>query len=300
MAFKTLSQRVNEPTVLADGVPGHLRESLVSVVLSLCTHKYAFQRSTALLLERESGIGPMLKRDGLFADGIEERNFVENLRRYDPDDLLMIVDAAVRLDRNTADQIQRVLMEAGSIFEVRTIATPGGQKRALERRVSPELAALEETAGDQRVRRELAEARRAIFGPGPDFTKGLHHCVKAVEVAGLGIVEPNNSKATLGSMAGQLKNTPTAYAVTARSESGATVSTVEAMCRLLWDTERVHRHGTPETRAPAPPTQKEAEGAYALAVVLCDWFGRGVIARQPGQPAQPATPAEAPPAPTGT
>jgi hypothetical protein len=230
----------------------------------------------AVALELESGVGGLLKAGCLVDNGLEERNFSENLRRFDAEFLLPILDAVVRCDRHSADRINQIFQQGSSIYEVRTVQLQGEAIRAIERRVSSEVATVEEQIGDWRVRRELAAARSAIFGLTADYVQGLHHGVKAVENSACGIVEPNNAKSTLGRVAKALEvNQGGVF-----SARIGTTKEISSMCALLWDTERRHRHGGEAEREPDLPTREEAEAAYSLVVLLSDWFTRGVIFRR--------------------
>ena len=95
------------------------------------------------------------------------------------------------------------------------------------------------------------------------------------------VVSPNNSKATLGTMLGDMKNAPDKFSV-AMHPIDNTVSPfdiVRSMCQFLWKSQP-ERHGTPEGRAHSKVSQKAAEGATHLAVTLVQWFSSGVVSRK--------------------
>lgn len=92
------------------------------------------------------------------------------------------------------------------------------------------------------------------------------------------VVSPNNTKATLGTMLGDLKSSTDKYAIELLPADGTVVSfdVVRSMCQLLWKSQP-ERHGTPEERIHSNVSQKAAEGAVHLAATLMQWFTSGVV-----------------------
>lgn len=273
--FRTLSERAEEPEQAFEGVPVHLRESLVSILSSFAEQNGYFTRGRVLLLERLSKVPHLMSKthESLLTERVA---FTYNLRNLPGDDFLRVLDAAVRSSASVAASVNMALLEGGSLFEVKQVQQGDAKVNALERRLSDSMTATLGAIKGEAVGSELRAARHAIFGQGSNFINGMHHAVKAVEHAAAATVQPANSRATLGTMIGFM-----------RSEQGpvqlqtavADLPTVVTMCQALWNAEGPYRHGTAPAHEPAPPSRLQAEAAFSLAVTLCDWFGRGVITR---------------------
>lgn len=105
-----------------------------------------------------------------------------------------------------------------------------------------------------------------------------HDAIRAVESAAHATIEPNNAKATLGTMLGQFRNAPHVYRIAIPGPDGSgSITPLTAMMELLW-TGQTSRHGgqTP-TR---PETFQEAQMAVHLAATLVQWFTSGAVTRR--------------------
>jgi hypothetical protein len=125
----------------------------------------------------------------------------------------------------------------------------------------------------------LRTAWDALYVLHPDAPKAYRHAVSAVEAAAAATIEPKNSKATLGTMLGQLRSHRQQYllAIPGPSGTGGITPLIEMMT-LLWEGQ-TSRHGS--QAAIRMETREEAEMAVHLAVVLVHWFTTGAVQPRP-------------------
>ena len=118
-----------------------------------------------------------------------------------------------------------------------------------------------------------------LYGVTPNPPSAFSAAIKAVESAAHSIIEPNNAKATLGTMIGQLRNAPGRYRlVLPGSDANGDVAVLRDMMSLIW-TSQTSRHGAQTNMR--DETLEETEMAVQLAVVLVHWFTTGAIRRKP-------------------
>ena len=109
----------------------------------------------------------------------------------------------------------------------------------------------------------------------PDFGKAYSGFIKAVEAAAYGMIEPNNSKATLGTMLGHMRSYPNHFCPLLPAP-GIAPAAVIGMMTALWEGQTSRHGGQQPTR---PETSQEAYAAAHLAVVLVQWFRSGTVRR---------------------
>ena len=198
----------------------------------------------------------------------------------DPERLLDLVDFVVFCSRGRADEMTQILYEAGSAW---TVAAVGAAQR-LERRVPEEIATQYEKVSSEAARagEHLREAWRLIYGRHPDPDAAYLEAVKAVEAAAVPVISPNNLKATLATMNGDLKANLGRFEVALRPVDTTIVAVEQAlgMMQLLWKSQP-ERHGSPDPRPLSTVTQQEAEAGVHLAITLVHWFRTGVISKLP-------------------
>jgi hypothetical protein len=189
-------------------------------------------------------------------------------------DLIIRVEAQSR-----AAELQDLLDDVRSVYTVRKDGS------CLERRASAAAtrafeAAIRGAAGKPdagSAAGHLRAAWAAVHSLRPEPGRGYGEAVKAVEAAAHVVVEPNNARATLGTMIGQLRDNPRAFRVALSGPPGRDgVTVVSAMMGLLWDGQ-TSRHGGKEPTH--PETLDEARMAVSLAVTLVEWFVFGAIGR---------------------
>ena len=113
----------------------------------------------------------------------------------------------------------------------------------------------------------LEGAWGAAYGRLPNAGESYREAIKAVEAAAIPVVEPNNHKATLGTVLRQLATTSGQWATTAP----ATEPLVVEMTKVLWS-QQVGRHGAAGSGPPPAHTPEEAKAAVHLAATLVQWF----------------------------
>ncbi|MGW3746844.1 hypothetical protein ACWD62_41600 [Streptomyces sp. NPDC005146] len=170
--------------------------------------------------------------------------------------------------------LQQLLDDGRSAYTIR----PDG--RALIRRVNRTLTNLVTTAASHAEQPDRGSAathlRRAYataYALHPDPVRSYSEAIKAVEAAAHATLQPNNAKATLGTMLGQLSQQQLTVALAGKTGTEG-AQTVEAMMRLLWTGQTSRHGGLHGTRDESP---EEARMAVQIAAVLVDWFSTGIV-----------------------
>jgi hypothetical protein len=121
--------------------------------------------------------------------------------------------------------------------------------------------------------RHLTSAWNHAFGRNPDPSRAYAESIKAVEAAAIPVVSPNNSKATLGTVLGDLKAAPQKWQLVLSRPSTTGIAPVEVVTHLvslLW-ANQTDRH------APVQPIdQSQAEEAVHIALMLVHTFARAL------------------------
>ncbi|QIZ01250.2 hypothetical protein HEP87_56060 [Streptomyces sp. S1D4-11] len=156
------------------------------------------------------------------------------------------------------DRLRQLLDDGRSAYTLRA------DGRALVCRVDTTVSALTEgaaQAAEQQPNRgsasaHLRRAYAAAYALHPDPVRAYSECVKAVESAMHKTLEPNNIKATRGSMLRELRQHPGRFVAAIPGRSGTEgVVAVEAMASLLW-TGQTSRHGGQR------PTSEETQAQH--------------------------------------
>jgi len=234
--------------------------------------------ASALRVPIEDGPEP-LPRD---AAGLQAR-LLERLRT-EPYRLLDVADywlhtvdfkEPLRGHDDARSDLDGILATAGSVYHVQDGSPP-----YLARVVAPETQAVANALMTVRGRpgQHLALAWRAIYGRPARAGEGYRECIRAVEAAAIAVVSPNNAKATLGTVIGDLRNSPDKWKVALHGPTpGEQVPAVTAMLELLWKGQS-DRHGSPDPAAPLSVSLEHAEAAMHLALPLVQFFTAGVVA----------------------
>jgi hypothetical protein len=178
--------------------------------------------------------------------------------------------------------LQQLLDDARSVY------TLWSDRRGLRHRLDPTAEALALSASDAAGQEpdrgsagaHLRRAWEAAYALHPDPVRAYSEAIKAVESAAQITVEPNNRKATLGTMLRVLGGTRARWVI----DLGAATDgpeTVEKMMRLLWTGQTSRHGGAHPTR---DETVHEARTAVSLAVTLVHIFTVGAL-----RPATPVT-----------
>jgi hypothetical protein len=175
--------------------------------------------------------------------------------------------------RELLAQLRSLLVDAGSAYKI------ASDNDGLERRVDTTVAdtarrAIQSTKGSS-ASEHLAAAWTATYGLHPHPPVAYAEMIKAVEATAQPVIEPANSRATLGSMLRQLEKAPGRLHLGLAGPTGEADPTVAiAMCRTLWQGQ-TSRHGS--GRPTRHETQAEAEAAIQLTVTLVSWFTTGAL-----------------------
>lgn len=183
--------------------------------------------------------------------------------------------------REVRRSLQHLLDDARSVHEVKDDCT------GLERRIDPVATEMFDAAVEAAQAKldagsaasQLREASDAVRAMRPDTKKAYRMAVTAVESAAHAIIEPNNSRATLGTMLRTLEANPAAFEVeiAGKDRNKGSIVPVIGMMRMLWDGQ-TSRHGS---KQPArEETRQEAEMAVQLACVLVLWFSADMVRRK--------------------
>jgi len=179
----------------------------------------------------------------------------------------------------SAIELERILESGGSSWRL------NDEMSGLERRV-PEavLAAFRQAVSDAETKstsaaEHLATGWKAAYGLTPDASKAYGEAVRALEAAARPLVEPNNSKATLGTIIGTMRSNAGGWhpAIVGPGGRALDADPVLSMLKMLWEGQ-TDRHGAQPTVA---VSLEAARAALHLAAALVQWFCTGSVTRVP-------------------
>jgi hypothetical protein len=187
-------------------------------------------------------------------------------------------------DKNISAQNLRLILAAGG-----SVWTVSPDNRSLQRAVDPQTqAAFELTTSFADVAsNELREAWANAYGRQPDPSDAWDHSIKAVEAVLRPIVCPNNTKATLSNVIGELRAQPWTLMLRGRVRDHNVQPLIE-MLDLMWPDP--NRHGSPSPEPPA--TLEEARAVVQLAVTVVQWARDGQIVTKSLTSSAPTSSAE--------
>ena len=138
-------------------------------------------------------------------------------------------------------RLQKILIEADAVYQV------SSDGRSLLRRSSGAVSAVHKRAvADIQVTTNtgsadlfLAAAWESLHGPHVDPPKAYSEAIKAVEAAAHASIEPNNRRATLGTMLRCLENNPQKLMLALPGPAGdGDITALIEMMKLLWRGQR--------------------------------------------------------------
>ena len=260
-----------------DDVPDHLLAPLQIWVRDVFTYRGSLREDQARPVCLRLHIPPVT------TPGYRDPRYVSALVNAIGPRLLDVVDETLACRATSLgdrEALDRLLGDAGSAYRVNEAGD------GLEERVTPAVRdAVRRTVADAAAAPaagssgdHLAAAWQAAYGRGPDPVRAYSESIKAVESAAHAVVQPNNPKATLGTMLGEFKNARHKFASAIPSPGGDPIAPAEAMMRALWDGQ-TSRHGgqTPTS----PETLEAARAGVHLAATLVQWFVSGAVVRTP-------------------
>jgi hypothetical protein len=170
---------------------------------------------------------------------------------------------------NDWQHLESLLRYGGSVWRA--------TKYGLERRVDPTATGAfdQATRISDAVSDELVEGWSNAYGRNPDASDAWDHAIKAVEAILRGIVSPNNTQATLGSIIRDLRNGAHKFDFVLTNDLGG-VDTFLAMLQLMWPNP--DRHGDLQQRR--IPSPDEARAVVHLAITIVQWARDGQIVRR--------------------
>lgn len=177
-------------------------------------------------------------------------------------------------DPDLPDALEIVLSDAGSEWRVGNREDhPGLEKRVPEGVQAAADRAMNESGSAGVL---LSEAWHAAFGRSPNPEEAYEKAIKAVEEAASPVIEPNNTKSTLGTTIRTMRDQGDWELPLVNSNGEYFEGVTLRMCQALWNGQP-SRHGGNEYRK---PSQEEAEAAVFLAVPLVQWFASAAIDRR--------------------
>lgn len=267
--FRSLRQRMAGPPdpdeVLPVNVPPYMRQPLVDWLLESCS-VYGTEGLWALLCQ-------MLQID--YAGRYPREALFEEANR-DPDLLLDIVDGRLKLGQlydSVTSGLQTVLFLGGSGWQLNP--AHDGLEQVVDETVRQAareaIDRAEESAADH-----LRAAWTATHSRARNPTLAHAEMVRAVESAARPVLTPNDPRATLGTLIGQLNGQAALYTTAAASDANDGVAAVVAMMQALWQTQ-TDRHGANPT---IPATQERVEFLLPVTAGLVHAFSRGAVRRR--------------------
>ena len=144
-------------------------------------------------------------------------------------------------------------------------------------RQPPEISELVEYATSDRSRayEHLRRAWLSAFSREPDLNAACIEAVKAIESAARGIIEPNNSRPTLGTMIKAMKNKPAKWQTDMRAPDSEDIKTIINMMKTVWKGHMHLRHGNPDE--PIDVSSEQCEMIIHSAALLAHWFSSGNV-----------------------
>ena len=253
-----------------EGVPDHLRNPLQEWLHTRfgwhkkggISHDFMATLASALRISvtRTHEIG-----------GISDQ-IIDTINR-DEDLYLDCLDTCLYLSTSPDSQgLNRILETGGSVW---TVNSDG---KGLERRVdaTTKEAFLRTINPADAASQEIAAAWAAVYGRNPNPSDGWDHAIKAVEEVLIPLVAPNQQKANLGHVAGQLKSTPSKWSFgLPANDSRSNGETLEGMIRHIWPNP--DRHGGATKRA---PSQDEVEAVLQVSIAIVE-LCRGKLVKIP-------------------
>ncbi|MCG7524207.1 hypothetical protein MHW47_07080 [Streptomyces sp. OfavH-34-F] len=266
-----LSQTVDEAPY--DGVPEHLLEPLRQWVGNNFTEYDPDATALCLQLRMPVGTNTTARSRLISTNDWELLDVVDAILGYTGED---------GWDGRDKDRtLARLLDIAGSAYQVNEDGD------GLEERITPAVRdAVSQTVTDSEAKpnagsaaEHLSTAWRTAYGLHPDPVRAYSEAIKAVECAAHSVIQPNDGRATLGTMLGEIRNArPKFRTALSTPASGDPIAPVEAMMRALWDGQ-TSRHG--KQTVTVPETLEAARAGVHLAAALVQWFASGAVARTP-------------------
>lgn len=263
--------------VLIADVPEWLKEPLVGWI-----HAYV-QRSSYSDTERclDIQLNTRVSLGVQSGNGLTSTESVlAHLRNLSGQQLLRVADyvvsaAAYNVKHQMARSLDGLLQAGRSKW---TVGDRGGRVGLVERvpeGVQTSVEGIIDSAGSSG--RILARAWAHVHGLQANDSGGYADAVRAVEIAAIDVVQPNNKDATLGTVISQMRDQGDWRLPLREHQYAPSTELILTAARTLWHGHR-DRHGSVDY---SDVTHEEARAAVALAATLVEWFTSGAVARRP-------------------
>lgn len=267
MTFRPLSVRrgLREPFDFQPGIPTHIKVQLVEWVRPFFYDPY----SGAIGGEIDTVIAALQWPIAVPDEGQRLRAVFAKIDD-DDDAFLDLLDLLCTVARSDVLlRLDRILQLGMSEWRVRTQEPAGLEARLTnEARESYGIAV---TTADN-ASEHVAEAWVKAFGRSPEPGAAWHAAVKAVESLLCPIVEPKNTRATLGSIVKALRAKPEKWSFELAAADGANTA-VPFIGALEIIGYEPGRHGTDPNRA----TLEQARVVVLQAVTVVEWLRAGAL-----------------------
>ena len=254
--------------VLRDGIPDGLMNSLLGFLDShFCGGHHVRAERTEHLARivgrslptyREELLNMFLKDESLLLDAI--------------DHALAHPEFNIQHPYEAAQMIKAFLDDARSVYDV--FHVDRGEYE-IGYRQPPEITELVEqvTSDRSRAAEHLRRAWSLGFSREADPNAACIESIKAIEAAARTTIEPNNTRATLGTMIAAMNSKPTKWRTDLEAPNSDDLETIIGMMKMVWKGHL--RHGNPND--PLDVSEEQCEMIVHTAALLVHWFLSGRV-----------------------
>jgi hypothetical protein len=263
-----------EPDGPFEGVPSHLQHGLVHWWTSVADAGPGGWFSNEAKLRELAAF--LRVRPNQTLDAADLGRALIRAALSDEEVFLDLVDGTLQMFRpgSATDSLKSLLDTAGSVWTV------APDRRSLMKVASEGAQATYESATlvSDAAAKELREAWANAFGRNGDPSDAWDHAIKAVEDVLIPEMMPNNLKATLGTVLGELAGPNGAQwkFVLPGNDQDHDVAHLVEMLRLLWPNH--DRHGG--TAPKRTPSEQEARAVVSLAATAIQWHRDGWVVQR--------------------
>ncbi len=271
MTWQRLSQRSvgNELDGPYEGVPEHLLHSIVYWFQGIAGYRdsngMADSRLREVSVRLRVGLPVGWRANEIMAGLV-------NAACDDEEFCLDLIDASLSVWGRYSNQsatLKNLLLGGGSVWTV------ADDYISLTRVVSDEVQSAFATASsvEDEASNELRQAWANAYGRNGDPSDAWDHAIKAVEDVLIAVVVPNNGKATLAHVIGELNGANSAQwqMVLPGADKSNDVAPLVSMLRLMWPNHDRHGGVAPKRT----PSVQEAQAVVSLAAVIVQWHRLG-------------------------
>lgn len=285
MVWQPLHVRLGVEESPYDGVPGHLQGPLWEWVSNALNkfgfssgrsykpgllHISAMARLTLKPMEHHQAVLRQIQA-GCLGDEIQFLSVIDALLDQFAALLDHVDDKEAVTINGLIDSLEESLLMGNSAWAV------APDRKSLTSRVDPTAAeaVAQAIVPHDAASDELAEAWRKAYGREPNSSDAWDHSIKAVEHILKPVVCPNNTKATLSNVIGDLRSQPQLWRLQLPGKNADfSVTPLVTMLELIWPNP--DRHGG---NTQTPVTLVQARAVVHVAVTIVQWGRAGVLQR---------------------